>query len=192
MSNSDWEKALYSGRGIYTPMINSEKDFRAMGLGGPRFDIRSDGTGNYRGAQGLAEVGATGLMENNPKTFEMRTGKELNTVPNIGLGETRNDIYRSLREYSEKERRGRDNSYILVASGALNTWVKQLDKDVINKIESNNFIGKSATIKEVQQTFREFPVLKMEFSKIWNERVKNGAITRYHADQLKERYLNAD
>lgn len=190
LSQADWEKVALSEEGIYEPMIKNYVDFRANGMLGPTLKIDSDGNGSIMGTLGAIESGFLAFIEKDHGMFQRRTGRDFNDIPSTSLGANRGEVLDSLNKIPAGERENRNNDYLLVSTGVLKPWAKQLDEGVIGGIESKNPANRSSLVNDVKNNIlKQYPILKPAISKIWEDKVRKGQMTRYQVDKLKSEYF---
>jgi len=192
LNQKDWEAVALSGRGIYSPMGESAVDFRAMGLQGPLLRVKDDGTASFTGQLGGQEVSMMNMFDNDHKFFERMTGKDFRDIPSARIGKTRSEIYDNIKRTpidNKKVINDRALGYALVATGALKPWAKQMDENVVGRLEKGGIKNGDALTRDAQFVFKENSLLRAAVSQRWRDNVKSGKMTMYQVDQLQKKYF---
>lgn len=165
LSNKEWQAAIDSEKGIYSPLLKTDTEFRAMGLLGPTLNISGD-KGSISGDAGMKEVTMLNFLERNKEFFEKKIGRELEFLPSNSFGKLRGDIMLKLIE----KQSNRALDYTLVSLGALKPWARRMN-NVINTLETQKLSNKSELVSQIKSVLKERPSLKRELEGRWKTSV---------------------
>ncbi len=173
----------------FTSKLSKEKYVRSLDLLGPTLTIdKNTGKGDISGDLATVETVALGMLDRNHAFFKKRTRREFNEIPPSELGNTRSDVMNKIESYPKSMSGDRANDYQMVAFGFMQPWARRTD-NIISKVDTIKVTNPGQLINAIRGIFNQRPLLKTVVAKIWNEKVKNGSITRYKADKWKKLYL---